>query len=105
MDTNTFSAVTVKEETQVRILLQGELDLAAASDFRALIEPIARDISVPLTLNLEKLSYIDSTGIGILISILKVRNSANALLRVEHVPAHIQRLLDMTGISQFFEVE
>ncbi|MDZ7542652.1 anti-sigma factor antagonist [Clostridium perfringens] len=102
MDTNKFSAVTVKEGTQVNVLLQGELDLAAASDFRALIEPIARDVSVHLTLNLEKLSYIDSTGIGILISILKVRNSANAQLHVENVPAHIQRLLDMTGKTKFF---
>jgi len=105
MNTKKFSIETEKAGTEVRVYLQGDLDLSAAGEFRAQMEPLANDDSIKLTLDLAKLTYIDRTGSGILISILKVRNTAGASLHVEHVPAHIQKLLDMTGISKFFEIK
>lgn len=102
MGTTKFSVMTEKEANNLRVYLQGELDLAAASEFRTFIEPLANDESLNLTLDLGKLSYIDSTGIGILISILKIRNAKKSTLHVAHIPAHIQRLFDMTGITKFF---
>lgn len=102
MGTNKFSVMTEKEGNNLSVHLQGELDLAAAGEFRSFMEPIANDESLNLTLDLSKLTYIDSTGIGILISILKIRNANHSMLNVAKVPAHIQRLFDMTGITKFF---
>lgn len=102
MRTNKFSVITEQDDNNLSVHLQGELDLAAAGEFRVFMEPIANDESINLTLDLAQLTYIDSTGIGILISILKIRNAKQSKLSVANVPAHIQRLFDMTGISKFF---
>ncbi|RJG25664.1 STAS domain-containing protein [Paenibacillus thiaminolyticus] len=101
MNGNKFNVTMQQDEHQVTVHLQGDLDLAAAGEFRSLLEPIVNDPALDLTLDLQKLTYIDSTGIGILISVLKLRKEQQAQFRIVHVPQQIQKLFDMTGISKF----
>jgi anti-sigma B factor antagonist len=44
---------------------------------------------------------VDSTGIGILVSVLKARHANNAPFAVEAIPPNIRKLFDMTGITPF----
>lgn len=83
----------------------GELDLGTSEEFRRMIEPLAAEDRIPLTLNMRELTYIDSTGIGILVSILKIRQAADAPFTLQEVPAKIRRLLDMTGLTKFLTLE
>lgn len=99
-----FNVVKDWQDDTCTVYLQGELDLAAAPEFRKLMEPIIGDDNVNLRVNLKDLKYIDSTGIGILLSILKARQGMKGSFVVEEVPTHIQKLFTMTGISKFFAV-
>ncbi|RUS47795.1 STAS domain-containing protein [Cohnella sp. AR92] len=85
------------------IYLSGELDLEVASHMRAMMEPLVELTDRKLVLNLRELTYIDSTGIGILIGILKSRHARKAPFAVEGASDHIRKLFDMTGISPFLE--
>lgn len=86
---------------EVIVYLSGELDLSVAPEMRSDLDPFVQQTKRKLTLNLKDLKYIDSTGIGIIVSILKTRDSLNAAFGVEEIPAKIQRLFDITGISKF----
>ena len=97
-----FNTTSRLENDTRTVYLSGELDLSVAPDFRQVIEPWALDEKAELVLNLKELKYIDSTGIGILLSILKTRHNMNVGFHVEEVPGHIQKLFDMTGIAKFF---
>ncbi|GGA50502.1 STAS domain-containing protein [Paenibacillus physcomitrellae] len=97
-----FSVTTQNDKGASTVFLQGELDLSVAPDFRQFMEPLVENSEQDLVLNLRELKYIDSTGIGILLSILKVRHGMNAQFYVREVPAQIQKLFDMTGIAKFF---
>jgi anti-sigma B factor antagonist len=83
------------------VYLSGQLDLSVVPEFKAAIEPLAQHVEEPLTLNLRALQYIDSSGIGMFIYLLKLREGIDAPLYVEDVPPKIQRLFDLTGISKF----
>jgi len=83
------------------VYLSGELDLSVAPQLRKDLESIVNQVKKPLILNLKGLKYIDSTGIGIIFSILKIRNELNAPFTVLEIPASIKRLFDLTGISVF----
>jgi anti-sigma B factor antagonist len=85
------------------LYLSGELDLSVAPQLRAALESVVNKIDKPLILNLKELKYIDSTGIGIIISVLKVRDELNAPFTVREIPAPIKRLFDLTGISEFLQ--
>lgn len=107
MNTNTnkndkFNAKTQMNGSVCRVFLSGELDLSVAPDFRLVMEPLVSNTEIDLIVNLKEMTYIDSTGIGILLSILKARHGQEARFSVEEVPPQIQKLFDMTGIAKFF---
>jgi anti-sigma B factor antagonist len=85
--------------------LHGELDLSAASEFRSELEPFISQQDQELILDLSELSYIDSTGIGVFILILKQRNAINGVFRLVGVPRKIKKLFDITGITQHLDIE
>ena len=96
--------VQVKEMTDnVTVYLRGELDLAVAAQFRAVVEPLI-PIKKQVILNLEDLIYIDSTGMGIFIFLLKARNGEGNTIAVENIPTNIKRLFDLTGITKFLPI-
>ena len=97
-----FNVTTQVHGETCTAFLYGELDLAVAHDFRKLMEPLVDNKDRVLELNLKDLHYMDSTGIGILLSILKVRHGMQAKLLVSEVPPKIQKLFEMTGIAKFF---
>lgn len=101
MVTNKFTLRTENREGQTIVFVGGEFDLEVATQMRVAMEPLIELSDRRLTLNLRDLKYIDSTGIGILISIVKARHIRNAPFDVEHVPIHIRKLFDMTGITPF----
>jgi anti-sigma B factor antagonist len=101
--TQKFSLRTENREGQTIVYVGGEFDLEVATQMRATMEPLIELSDRRLTLNLHELNYIDSTGIGILISVVKARHARNAPFDVEHVPQHIRKLFDMTGISPFLQ--
>lgn len=105
MDANKFAVRQETTETEIRLYLEGELDLSTAPQLRTAVEPFLEQTDKRLVLNLESLKYIDSTGIGVLISILKNRESQDSEFAVEQVPPKIKRLFDLTGITKFLKVE
>ncbi|MHC2183579.1 anti-anti-sigma factor [Paenibacillus sp. PvR052] len=105
MDAKKFQ-VEVLASTEANVLfLSGELDLGTVNEFRMAVEPLAANHSVPLKVNLRELSYIDSTGIGIFVAVLKIRKEKGGALIIQDVPAKIKRLFDMTGLSKFLTIE
>ena len=98
---NKFDVRMVGTNDRQTVFLEGELDLSATSEFRAVIEPLIHNKDKVLVLNLQNLRYIDSTGIGFIVSILKARNELGAPFLVEEIPVKIRRLLDMTGITPY----
>ncbi len=97
-----FNATTELNDGTITVVLSGELDLSVAPEFRLVMKPLVEDSNRDLIINLKNLKYIDSTGIGILLSILKARHGMSSQFLVEEVPSQIQKLFDMTGIAKFF---
>jgi anti-sigma B factor antagonist len=57
-----------------------------------------------LVLNMEKVSFVDSTGLGMLVSLRQSAKSANAQLRLSNVEARYSELLKMTQLWPLFDV-
>jgi anti-anti-sigma factor len=90
--------VTVDSNT---LFLIGEFDLSQAAEVRSTLDPLVAETNRKLVLNLQDLNYIDSTGIGVIVSILKARDVLKSPFQVEAIPPKIQRLFDITGLTPF----
>lgn len=96
-----FHLRTETTEGRCTVYVSGEFDLEVAGQMRAAMAPLIELTDRELALNLKDLKYIDSTGIGILVSVLKARHANKASFTVEAVPPTIRKLFDMTGITPF----
>jgi len=103
MPTNKLAIRTANLEDRTIVHIGGEFDLEGAGEVRGALQPLIEQTDKRLTLNLGDLTYIDSTGIGILISVVKARHARNAPFDVESIPPQIRKLFDMTGITPFLE--
>lgn len=101
MSLNKFQVNKQETETDCTLNLSGELDLSVAPQFHLALEPVVKQQEKTLILNLKDLKYIDSTGIGIIISVLKIRHELKVPFIVREIPPTIKRLFDLTGVSGF----
>ncbi len=89
-----------------QLTLSGELDLATAPTLVDLgLEALARPGTSVLAIDVGEVTFIDSTALGALV---RLRNAALAgAKRVElvTVPDRVQRLLELTGLSDVFAAE
>lgn len=96
-----LSLRTEHTEDRTIVHIGGEFDLEAASRMRAALNSLIEQADRRITLDIQQLKYIDSTGIGILISLAKALHARNVSFDVVHIPSHIRKLFDMTGITPF----
>ncbi|MBD2868026.1 STAS domain-containing protein [Paenibacillus arenilitoris] len=93
----------VAEETTEAVILDvsGDFDLAVVPQMRSALEPVMHRTDKALILQLGGLTYIDSTGIGVIVSVLKLRDELKAPFYVRDIPPAIMRLFELTGISGY----
>jgi anti-anti-sigma factor len=94
--TETFPITTESNPAGHRIAPAGELDIATVPLLEAAFEAVAATAVARIVLDLSEITFIDSTGIQLL---LKFSERCNGAERLEIVPSvSIERLLDITGL-------
>jgi anti-sigma B factor antagonist len=81
------------------IALAGELDLAHAGELEQELKRIEQTDAASITLDLSKLSFIDSTGVRILL-LAEARSRADSYrLTLVRAPASVQRVFVICGVD------
>jgi anti-sigma B factor antagonist len=82
----------------------GEIDVATAPQLRQQIVELASASSAPLVIDLEGVDFLDSTGLGVLVSGLKrFRTLGSDVLLVATRP-RILKVFEITGLTQVFSI-
>lgn len=82
-----------------RIELAGELDLANASVLEAELERALRDGTGAVVVDMSALTFIDSTGIALLVAALGHDDAAGRLGFVPSPAPAVTRVLALTGVD------
>lgn len=86
---------------QARVHLEGELDNLSAPVLRQAINSLCASGCRNIRLDLGDLRFIDSTGLGLLVSIWRQCDEAGGQASVVEVSDPVRRLMDVTGISAY----
>jgi anti-sigma B factor antagonist len=82
------------------VALRGELDLAGASKLRDRLRSVCEEHEGRLVLELSELTFIDSTGLSILVEYqAKTQAAGGRLILLAPRPA-VLRILDITGLDE-----
>jgi anti-sigma B factor antagonist len=84
--------------------LEGEVDVYTAPVLRqAILDQVESGVK-HLLINLTRVEYLDSTGLGILIGGVKRLKEQGGTLRLVGPSARIQRIFEITGLNKIFDV-
>lgn len=81
------------------VIIRGEIDMATAPQLRDLLNELVDGGSTRIVLDCRSLDFLDSSGIGVLIAVRK-RLGDDGALTVESPPAHVRKVLELTGVSE-----
>ena len=97
---------TVKElDGRLVAVLTGELDTASAAETEAALKPLFESTGKDLVLDCSNLEYIASSGIRILVNLLKTAKAKGDQVVLKNVNEVIRDVLDMTGFVSYFDFE
>jgi anti-sigma B factor antagonist len=85
--------------------LEGEMDTAAALEVEETLKPLYTSDGKDVIIDCTNLEYIASSGLRILISILKGAKSAGSRVVMRGVNDDIKNVFKLTGFINIFEFE
>ncbi|MBR1803749.1 MAG: STAS domain-containing protein [Muribaculaceae bacterium] len=85
--------------------LEGELDTAAAIEVEQALQPLYHSDGREVVIDCEKLEYIASSGLRILLAILKGAKACGSTVTLRNMNDDIKSVFSMTGLINLFNVE
>lgn len=92
-------------EDKYLVTLEGELDTAAAADVEKTLQPLYTTNGKDVIIDCEGLEYIASSGLRILISILKGAKAGGSKVVLKNMNEDIKSVFKLTGFINIFEIE
>lgn len=80
----------------------GEIDIYTSSVFKEEIVKSFEDRKADLVIDGRQLDYIDSTGLGALISLLKMLQDTEYKIYIDNIRPNIRKLFDITELDKLF---
>ena len=97
---------TVQElDGRLVAILAGELDTASAAETEAALKPLFESTGKDLVLDCADLQYIASSGIRILVNLLKTAKANGDRVVLKNVNEVIRDVLELTGFVSYFVFE
>lgn len=87
------------------IYIDGELDIFNAQDVRVRVLDEYEKSKSDIVLDFSHVSFMDSTGLGVLISIQKVLNDDGYKLRIVNVDSKIKKIFVITELEEVFDIK
>ena len=98
---------TTIEELNGKLIatLEGEMDTAAALEAEQTLQPLYKSDGRDVVIECEGLEYIASSGLRILLSILKGAKAGGSKVTLRNVNDDIKNVFKLTGFIDLFDFE
>lgn len=94
-----------EEENKVLSMVSGEVDAFTAPNLREELLAVNIQEDMLVELNLSEVSYMDSTGLGVIVAFYKNVTANKGKLVLVGLSQRLQRLFDITGLSGVIHIE
>jgi anti-sigma B factor antagonist len=84
--------------------LQGEVDLASAPQLRRELYDIIDQGHRWIAIDLSNVDFMDSTGLGVLIGVLKRLREGDGSLALAGIKPAVSRVFEITGLDRIFTI-
>lgn len=99
-----FDLNLIDEEGHYLIELIGDLDIYNNKKFKEKLTDIYEDLDKDIVVDCSKLEYIDSTGLGSFISLLKLTRDEEKEIIVKNLKKNIKKVFKITDLDKLFNI-
>jgi anti-sigma B factor antagonist len=82
----------------------GDMDLYSAFELKNVVAKMMAKNIRRYIVDLAKVDYIDSSGIGVLIHIYSSIKKSNSLLKISNVHGSVEKVIKLTKLTQYFPI-
>lgn len=93
------------EKSYWDIELIGDVDIQSSASLKEEINLMLNESETDLIIDCTDLSYIDSTGLGVLIGVLKRVKNVQKDITIVNAQSNIKKLLNITGLDKIFSIK
>lgn len=93
------------EGNDVTAILAGRLDTLQAPGCEAALAPVHENADKNVIIECEGLEYISSSGLRILLGILKAVKAKGGTLALRHVNKEVRNIFAITGFHKLFNIQ
>ena len=86
------------------LLVDGKMDIINAQDLKTTIEEHLSSGISKFIIDLEEVPYVDSSGIGVLVSSFTTIRKAGGSLKLTDLSEAVGEMLKLTRLDEFFEI-
>jgi anti-sigma B factor antagonist len=96
-------SIDVDDHDTLTVVLRGELDFTQASQVVAVVrEAIEKHRPRAICVDLAEVSFLDSSGIGVLVQAMKAADQLHARFAVQHATEQVYDQLSLAGLVELF---
>ncbi|MBV7505224.1 STAS domain-containing protein [Bacillus sp. sid0103] len=88
----------------VVVLVAGEIDAYTAPQLREELLSLAEAGNKVITVNLQDVTYLDSTGLGVFVGLFKQLKENDGELKLINLSERLQRLFQITGLCNVMNI-
>lgn len=97
--------INVIDEGQKSIVkLAGEIDIYTAPKLKEALMPHTKNENNVLIVDLAEVDYMDSTGLGVFISVLKSTRENDSSFKIINLQERVLRLFTITGLDEIMDI-
>lgn len=92
-----------QSDKEILVTVAGEIDAYTAPKLKEELSPFA-EVDNTIIVNLKNVSYLDSTGLGVFVSLFKQLKKNEGELKLTGLSDRLKRLFNITGLSNIMNI-
>jgi anti-sigma B factor antagonist len=92
------------ENGYLLVKIIGEVDVYTSIDLKKDLTRLVEAEKNKLIIDLVKVNYMDSSGLGVLVALLKQIKKSGGDLKLVNLPVSVKKIFDLTRLTKFFDI-
>lgn len=88
----------------VVVVVKGDIEMMTIKDFKEKLLHLGQNSDKDIEIDLSAVDYIDSSGVGVLISLLKLQKKKGKTLRMNNVSEKVLDVLKLSSLADVFNL-
>lgn len=93
-----------REHNTAVIFPENRLDASTAPEFKNFIHDLSKKQYLKLVIDLSNVQFIDSSGLGVLVTVLRTVSQQGGDIKIAGPSAEVQALFSLTRLDKVFDI-